>query len=202
MKLYYATATCSHAVHIALREADLPFSLVRFDMKSGALADGGRLEDVNPKGFVPVLELADGRRLTEVSAILQYVADQAPERRLAPPWGSFERYRLLEWLSFIATEIHKAYWPLFHDGAEVENEKARARLTRNFAWVETQLGAGPWLLGDDFTVADAYLVTVLNWTRAAKIDLAPWPGLAAYRLRARARPAVTAALDAEGLLKK
>ena len=199
MKLYYATATCSHAAHIALREADLPFTLVRYDMKRGALDDGGRLDDVNGKGYVPVLELADGRRITEVSAVLQYVADQVPARRLAPVWGSFERYRLIEWLNFIATEVHKIYWPLFHDGAEVENTKAREKLGRSFAWIQGQLGEQPYLMGPDFTVADAYLVTVLNWTKAAGIDLAAWPALKVYRVRVRERPAVAAALEAEGI---
>jgi glutathione S-transferase len=199
MKLYYATATCSHAVHIALREAGLPFELVRYDMKKAALDGGGSLLDVNPKGFVPVLELDDGQRLTEVSAVLQYVADQAPARQLAPPAGTMARYRLMEWLNFIATEIHKIYWPLFHDGAQVENDKAREKLGRSFAWVEAQLGDKPYLMGDTFTVADAYLVTVLNWTKAAGIDLGQWPGLKAYRLRVRERPAVGAALEAEGL---
>jgi glutathione S-transferase len=199
MKLYYATATCSHAVHIALREAGLPFELVRYDMKRAVLDGGGRLEDVNEKGFVPVLELDDGQRLTEVPAVLQYVADRVPERGLAPPAGTMERYRLMEWLNFLATEVHKIYWPLFHDGAEIETGKAREKLGRSFAWIEKQLGARPFLLGDRFTVADAYLVTVLNWTRAGGIDLAQWPRLKDYRMRIRERPAVQAALEAEGL---
>jgi glutathione S-transferase len=202
MKLYFATATCSHAAHIALREAGLAFDLVRFDMKTRALADGGSLDAVNDKGYVPVLELDDGTRLTEVAAILQYVADRVPEKGLAPPAGSLERYRLMEWLSFIGMEVHKIYWPLFHDGAEVENTRAREKLGRSFAWVEKHLGEKPYLMGEGFTVADAYLVTTLNWTRAAGIDLDRWPRLKEYRLRVRARPAVNAALDAEGLLKK
>jgi glutathione S-transferase len=201
VKLYYAQATCSHAVHIALREAGLPFELVRYDMKAARLDAGGALDEINPKGYVPVLELDDGQRLTEVQAILQYVADLVPERQLAPPAGTMARYRLIEWLSFIGMEIHKIYWPLFHDGAEVENQKARAKLARSFAHVEARLGE-PWLMGEPFTVADAYLVTVTNWTRAGGIDLAEWPRLAAHRKRARERPAVLAALDAEGLLRK
>ena len=199
MKLYYATATCSLAAHIALREAGLPFSLVRYDLKTDTLEGGGRIEDVNDKGYVPVLELDDGRRLTEVAAVLQYIADQVPEKQLAPPPGSFERYRLIEWLNFLATEVHKIYWPLFHDGAEVENEKAREKLGKSFAWIERQLGDRPYLMGSTFTVADAFLVTELNWTKAAGIDIGQWPGLKAYRLRVRERPAVGAALEAEGL---
>src|SRR3954464_8563176 len=128
MKLYYATATCSHAPHIALREAGLPFSLVRFDMKERTFEGGAKLEEVNDKGFVPVLELDDGQRLTEVAVVLQYIADLAPQSGLAPKAGTLQRYRLMEWLNFIATEVHKAYWPLFHDGAQVENDKARDKL--------------------------------------------------------------------------
>jgi glutathione S-transferase len=202
MKLYYAMATCSHAPHIALREAGLPFSLVRFDMEGRTLEGGAKLEEVNEKGFVPVLELDDGRRLTEVAVVLQYIADQAPEKELAPKAGTFERYRLMEWLNFIATEVHKPYWPLFHDGTEVENQKARDKLGRSFALIEKRLGAGPWLMGEQFTVADAYLVTVLNWTRAGGIDIAKWPALKAYRDRARKRPAIVAAMEAEGMLRK
>jgi glutathione S-transferase len=199
MKLTYAAATCSHAVHIALREAGLPFELDRYDMKKGELASGGALTDVNPKGYVPVLELDDGARLTEVAAILQYIADRAPECGLAPPAGTMARYRLIEWLHFIGMEIHKIYWPLFHEGTEIENQKAREKLARSFTYVQSALGTEPYLMGETFTVADAYLVTVLNWAKAGGIDLARWPGLLAYRLRVRARPAVGDALEAEGL---
>jgi len=202
MKLYYATGTCSLAPHIALREAGLPFTLVRYDMKAAKLDDGGSLGDVNGKGLVPVLELDDGDRLTEVSAVLQYIADQRPELGLAPAAGTMARYHLQEWLNFIATEIHKIYWPLFHDGADVENQKARAKLGTSFDWVEKKLADRQYLMGDAFTVADAYLVTVLNWARAAGIDLEPWKNLVAYRKRVRDRPAVIAALEAEGLLKR
>jgi len=202
MKLYYATGTCSLAPHIALREAGIPFTLVRYDMKTTALDGGGSLMDVNEKGYVPVLELDDGDRLTEVSAILQWIADRKPEANLAPPNGTMARYHLQEWLNFIATEIHKIYWPLFHDGAEIELQNARERLDRRFTWVEKKLGDKPFLTGETFTIADAYLVTVLNWARAAKIDLEKWPKLAAYRVRVRERPAVAAALEAEGLLKR
>lgn len=199
MKLYFATATCSLSAHMALREAGLTFDLVRFDMKTRLLADGRPLEAVNDKGYVPVLELDDGTCLTEVAAILQYVADQVPERHLAPPPGSFERYRLIEWLSFLGMEVHKIFWPLFHDGAEVENTHAREKLARSFTWIEKHLGDQPFLMGSTFTVADCYLTTVLNWTKAAGIDLDRWPALKAYRLRLRARPAIAAALEAEGL---
>src|ERR1700750_522811 len=129
MKLYYMTASCSLAPHIALREAGLPFSLVRYDMKSAQLDGGGPLSAVNDKGYVPVLELDTGERLTEAAVVLQYIADQKPESGLAPPSGTMARYRLQEWLNFIATEIHKAYWPLFHDGAEIEKQHAVEKLS-------------------------------------------------------------------------
>ena len=201
MILYYATATCSHAVHIALREAGVPFDLLRSDMKTGLLADGRPIADVNPKGYVPVLELDDGRRLTEVAALLQYVADLVPERALAPSPASFDRYRLQEWLHFVGMEIHKIFWPLFHDSTAEERAHATAKLGRSFDLVARQLAQTPYLMGETFSVADAYLVTTLNWTRAAGIDLAAWPVLAAYRNHVRERPAVRAALEAEGLLK-
>ncbi len=197
MKLYYAAHTCSFAPHVSLREAELPFELVRYDMKARTLDGGGRLEDVNPKGYVPVLELDGGERLTEVSAILQWIGDQRPEKGLVPAAGTLPRYRLQEWLNFIATELHKAYWPLFHDGAEIENTNARSRLSARYGWIETQLGDRPYLVGDGFTVADAYLLTVLNWTRAAGIDMAQWPGLKTYWSALRKRPSVQAALAAE-----
>jgi glutathione S-transferase len=202
MKLYYATGTCSLAAHIALCEAGLPFTLIRFDMKRALLEDGSSLEAINEKGYVPVLELDSGERLTEVTAILQYVADQRPDSGLAPPAGTMGRYRLIEWLNFIATELHKIYWPLFHDGAEVEKQHALEKLDRRFGWVEQKLGANPFIMGDRFTVADAYLLTVLNWTRAAGLDLNKWPRLKEYRSRLRERPAVVAALEAEGLIKR
>jgi len=202
MKLYYFPAACSLAPHIALREAGLPFTLVKFDTKSGALDAGGRLDDVNEKGLVPVIELDDGERLTEVSAVLQYIADRKPESGLAPPAGTMARYRLMEWLNFIATEVHKAYWPIFHDGADVEKEAGRTRIGRSYDFVQRRLGDREFLLGDQFTVADAYLLVTLNWTKPAGIDIERWPKLKAYRLRMRERPAVIAALDAEGLLKK
>jgi glutathione S-transferase len=202
MKLYYGVAACSLAPHIALREAGLPFTAVRLDMKTGMLEDGRPLTEVNDKGFVPVLELDDGQRLTEVSAVLQYIADQKPESGLAPPAGTMARYRLMEWLNFLATEIHKIYWPLFHDGAEIEKQSAKEKLARSFSWVERKLGERPYLMGDAFTVADAYLLVMLNWTRAGGIDLTRWPVLAAYRARLRDRPGVAAAMQAEGLLKR
>jgi len=202
MKLYYAPGTCSLAAHIALREAGLDFALVRFDMKRQALEGGTPLGAVNPKGYVPVLEFDDGRRLTEVSAVLQWIADQRPASGLAPAPGSFERYQLMEWLNYLASELHKSFWPFFHEGCDAEKPNQGERLKKRFSWVEEKLGDRPFLLGDTFTVADAYLVTMLNWVRPAGFDLNAWPKLAAYRTRLRERPTVKAALDAEGLLKR
>lgn len=199
MKLYYATGTCSHAPHIALREAGLDFQLVRFDMKTGALEGGGDFASINPKGYVPVLELDDGQRLTEVAAILQYIADAVPDKQLAPPAGTMARYRLIEWLHFLGMEIHKIYWPIFHGAPDDEKERAREKLGRSFSYVEAQLGDRPFLMGDTFTVADAFLVTVLNWAKLGGIDLAKWPKLSDYQARIRQRAAVGAARDAEGL---
>jgi glutathione S-transferase len=202
MRLYYAAGTCSLAAHIALREAELPFTLVRFDIPSGKLEDGRRIEEVNDKGYVPVLELDDGERLTEVAAVLQYIGDRRPDKGLTPPVGSMARYRLIELLSFIGTEVHKVHWPLFHGGAEIENTKARDKLTTRYDWLEARMAPGKFALGDTFTVADAFLVTVLNWMKAAGLDPTRWPRAAEYRLRMRERPSVMSSLDAEGLLRR
>ncbi|MHB8418279.1 MAG: glutathione transferase GstA [Myxococcales bacterium] len=197
MKLYYAPGACSFAPHVALREAGLPFSLVRYDIPTGQLEGGGKLTAINDKGYVPVLLFDDGAKLTEVAVVLQWIADQVPESGLAPPAGTMERYRLAEWLNFIATEIHKPYWPLFHQGTETERQASKQHLARRFAWVQEKLGDQPFLTGDRFTVADAYLLTVLNWTRPAGIDISAWPKLEAYRKRMRDRPSVRASLEAE-----
>jgi glutathione S-transferase len=201
MQLIYAAYTCSLAPHVILREEGLPFTLVRVDRASRILEDGRRLDEVNPKGVVPILELDDGQRLTEVAVILQYLADLRPEAGLAPPPGTLARYRMLEWLNFVATEVHKAFWPIFHDGAPIEIEHARAALGRRLTWIEGQLGEREVLVGDRFGIADAYLFVTLSWTRAAGIDLNAWPKLKAYAGRIRKRPTVVAALEAEGLVK-
>jgi glutathione S-transferase len=201
MKLYYAQAACSFAPHIVLRELGVPFTLVRFDMTSQTLEGGAKLETVNDKGYVPVLELDDGERLTEAAVILQYLADLKPELGLAPPAGTLPRYRLQEWLNFLATEVHKAYWPLFH-GPDAEKPGAREKLERRFGWIEDRLGDKPFLMGEQFTVADAYLLTLINWMRPAGLDGKRWPKLQDYRVRLRDRPSVRAAMEAEGLLKR
>jgi glutathione S-transferase len=201
MKLVYFPGACSFAAHVTLREAGLPFSLVLYDRATQQLDAGGKLEDVNDKGYVPVLELDDGQRLTEAAVILQYIADQRPQTGLAPPAGTMARYRLQEWLNFIATEIHKSYWPLFH-GPDVEKPGARERLDRRFSWTQEKIAGRNFVLGDTFTVADAYLLTVVNWMRPAGLDPGKWPGLKEYRARIAQRPTVRAALEAEGLLKR
>jgi glutathione S-transferase len=202
MKLYYAQGTCSLAPHISLREAGLPFQLVRYDMTAQALEDGAPLRSVNEKGYVPVLELDGGERLTEVSAILQYIADQRPDGGLAPKAGSLERYRLQEWLNFLATELHKSFWPFFHEGCDAEKPNQSERLVRRLGWLDAEWGDKAFLLGAHFTVADAYLYTMLNWVRPAGFDLGRWPKLERYRARMKDRPAVRAAVDAERPPKK
>lgn len=202
MRLYYMQASCSLAPHIALREAGFTFELTRLDKKTQKLEGDRELSEVNDKGYVPVLELDDGERLTEAAVILQYIADQKPELKLLPAPGTFERYRAQEWLNFIATELHKTYWPIFHDGAEVEVHKAREKLARIYGWVQQKLGDRELAFGEGFTVIDCYLFTVLNWARAAGVDLESWPKLAAYRKRVRERPSVAAAFEAEGLTRR
>lgn len=201
MKLYYMPGACSLAPHISLREAGLAFSLVRYDGKTHMLEGGVPLEEVNEKGYVPVLELDSGERLTEVAAVLQYIADQRPDSRLAPPSGTLERYRLLEWLNFLSSELHKSFWPFFHAGCEEERPAQEKRLRDRFSWVERKL-AGPFVMSENFTVADAYLLTMLNWLRPAGFDLNQWPRLKEYRSRVSQRPSVQAALEAEGLKKR
>jgi glutathione S-transferase len=201
MKLYYLPGACSLAPHIAMREAGMTFDLIRYDKGTNALQSGASLESVNDKGYVPVLELDGGERLTEVTAVLQYIADQAPAAKLAPPNGTMERYRVQEWLNFIATEVHKSFWPFFHEGCEAERPNQGERLRKRLGWIEQRLGDRPFL-GETFSVADCYLLTVVNWIRPAGFDLATWPGLQGYRNRHKDRPSVTAALEAEGLARR
>ncbi|MEZ5565655.1 MAG: glutathione transferase GstA [Gammaproteobacteria bacterium] len=200
MKLYFSPGACSLASHIALLEAGLPFEAVKVDMRTRTTTDGQEFTAINPKGYVPALELSDGEILSEGSAILQYIADQKPEKALAPPAGTLPRYRLMEWLNFITSELHKGFGPLLRPGAS-EDAKAtsRDRLGQRLAYVANHLASRQYLVGDHFTVADAYLYTVLTWTRPAGIDLSSWPVLAAYRERIQQRTAVMAARTAEGL---
>jgi glutathione S-transferase len=202
MKLYYSPGACSLSPHIALHEAGLAFTPVLASTKSHKLQDGTDYYTINPLGYVPVLELDDGTRLREGPAIVQYIADQAPLKMLAPQNGSLQRYRLQEWLTFIGTEIHKGFSPLF-DPATPEEYKtmARAKLQQRLQWVDGQLAGKQYLMGEQFTVADGYLFTVSNWTKPTNVDISGLANLAAYRERVGARPAVQAAMKAEGLLK-
>lgn len=202
MKLYYTPGTCSMAVHIALHEAGMPFDAEKVDLRAKRTAAGEDFLQVNPKGSVPALRLDDGAIITEVGTLLQYVADRKPESGLAPPPGTIERYRLLEWISFLATEIHKGFGPLWNP--QVSDEVRTATVTqlgRHFDYVAGRLAGPSHLIGDRFSVADAYLFTLLGWTDLHKIDTSRWPVLQTYQRRLAARPAVRATLVAEGLVE-
>ena len=199
MKLYFAPGACSFSPHIALREAGLDFTLVKVDLQAGKIvADGSAFSRINPKGYVPALELDDGKVLTEGPAIVQYIADQKPESGLAPKNGTFERYRLQEWLAFINSEIHKGFIPLFMPTTPDEiKAAARENLARRLAFVAGELEKSDFLLGKQFSVADGYLFAVLTWTKWVGFDLARWPSLVAFQERVGQRPSVQAAQAAE-----
>jgi glutathione S-transferase len=200
MKLYYSPGACSLAPHIILREAGLPFDLVQVDLKAKQTKDGGDFTKVNPKGQVPTLQLDDGQILTENVAIDQYLADQKPDSGLLAQSG-LERYRGLEWLVFVSTELHKAFSPLFRPTTPDEYKRiSRENIAKKFDYVEQRLADGrQYLMGDRFTAPDAYLFTVLRWAKAMNMDMSPWPKLAAYRDRVAGRPKVQETLKAEGL---
>jgi glutathione S-transferase len=200
MKLYYSPGACSLSPHIALREAGLAFEPVRVDLRAKKLADGGDFLAVNPDGYVPVLGLDDGSVLTEGPAIVQYIADLAPDKKLAPANGTPERYRLQSALNFISTELHKSYSPLFSKSAGADwKSSARKTIAERLAHLHDRL-KDDYLLGDRFTVADGYLFTVLRWSKFVDFDLSPWPRLVAHEARVAARPAVQEALRFEGLI--
>lgn len=202
MKLYYAPGACSLSPHIALREAGLNFELVQVDLQTKKTSAGQDYLAINPAGYVPCLQLDDGRTLTEGPAILQYVADQVPGKQLAPVNGSFERYQLQQWLNFISTEIHKTFSALFNP-ATSGDAKAAARdlLARRLGLAAQTLQAQPYLLGGTFSVADIYLFVTLSWASYVALDLSPWPSLQAFMGRVGVREGVQAALRAEGLVK-
>lgn len=198
MKLYYSPSACSLSPHIVLREAGLAFDLDRVDTRAKKTQSGNDFYAINPKGYVPALELDDGQVLTEGAAIVQYLADKKPESKLAPANGTLARYRLQEWLNFIASEVHKSFTPLFYPTTPDEAKlQFKERLATRFGLLSKELEGKSWLMGDTFTVADAYLFTVLRWTAFVGIDLSKWPVLAQYAERVSARPAVKAALEAE-----
>ena len=202
MKLYYSPGACSLSPHIALQEAGLAYTPVLASTKSHKLQDGTDYYTINALGYVPVLELDNGERLREGPAIVQYIADQVPDKQLAPANGTLARYRLQEWLTFIGTELHKGFSPLFNPSTpEDYKPMVRERLLQRLQWVDGQLAGKQYLMGDQFTVADGYLFTVTNWTQPTKLDISGLAHLAAYRERVGARPAVQAAMKAEGLLK-
>jgi glutathione S-transferase len=201
MKLYYTPGACSMAPHIALRETGADVQLVKVDLAAKRTDDGRDYRQVNSKGAVPALELADGSVLTENAAILQYVADEHGGDLI--PLSGIRRYRVLEWLNYIATELHKGFGPLWNPASSDEQKDAtRKLLGGKFDFVQQGIGEGPFLTGEDFTIADAYLFVILSWTGLHGIDLSRWPGLAAFVGRVAARPSVQAALEAEGLVKQ
>jgi glutathione S-transferase len=200
MKLYFSRGACSLSPHIALREAGIPFELVQVDLGRQVLAvDGSDFRRISPNGYVPVLELDDGRRLLEGPAIVQYIADLRPESALAPANGTFERYQLQSWLGYINSEIHKGFSPLFRADTPEDFKPVGLRvLGERLAVVAGHLTDHDYLLGDRFTVADGYLFTVLGWGGYVGLDISQWPSLVAFRERVGSRPAVQAALAAEG----
>lgn len=201
MKLYYSPGACSLSPHIVALEAGLSCELVLASTKTHKLQDGTDFYTINPLGYVPFLVLDDGQTLREGPVIAQYLADQAPEKKLLGPVGSMERYRALEWLNFIGTELHKGFTPLFAPGTPEDYKPlVKERLLQRFTWVNEQLAGKDYLLGDQFTAADAYLFTVSNWGKFVGVDLSGFANLQAYVARVASRPAVQAALRAEGLL--
>ena len=202
MKLYYATGTCSLSPHIVLLEAGLPYTLEKIDFATKKTPAGIDYFTINSKGTVPALQLDDGRLLTEGPAIVQYLADQKPDSGLAPRAGTFERYQLMEILNYITSEVHKAFSPLFNPKISADwRASAQANLEKKFDWLSGFLKDKTFLMGNAFTVADAYLFTVLTWTKPLKIDLERWPVLKAYQSHIAPRPSVQRALKESGLLK-
>ena len=200
--LFYAPGACSLSPNIVLREAGLDFELRKVSTKTKEMEDGGDFRSINPLGYVPALKLPDGNVMTEGPAIVQYIADQVPARKLAPPNGTLERYRLQSLLNFISTEVHKSFSPLFNPNLSDDTKQFfRGRISDRFKWVDQQLQGRKFLLGEDFSVADAYLFTVSNWAKPMGISLDGLDNLLAFRKRVGERPAVQAALAAEGLNK-
>ncbi len=202
MKLYYSPGACSLSPHIVATEAGIPVELVKVDLAKHQTESGEDFMAINPKGYVPTLRLDDGSVLTEGPAIVQYLADQKPASGLAPTNGSIDRYRLQECLNFIGTELHKNFGPLFNPATpDAVKETQKGIIAKKLAYLNDQLANRQYLMGDKFTVADAYAFTIVNWTNFVKMDLKPYPNLAAYMGRVGARPKVQETLKAEGLMK-
>jgi glutathione S-transferase len=200
MKLYYLKGACSLASHIALYETGLRFEAFGIDRATRKTADGQAFDEINTKGYAPALRLESGEILTENVAVLQYIADLAPASKLAPPNGTLARYRLIEWLAFINSEVHKAVSPLFNPAASDEVKSfAKNYVIKRTDWLEKEFGSRPFLLGDPFTVADCYLFVVFGWFGRVGLDPAKWPNLKGFHQRVAARPAAQSALKAEGL---
>ncbi len=202
MRLFYSSGACSLSPHIVAREAGIELDLQKVDLKTKTMVSPGDYLAVNPKGSVPALQLDDGEILAEGPVIVQYLADLRPEKGLAPAAGTLDRYRLQEWLGYINSELHKSFSPLFRPDTPAETRAERqAYLNRRYTLIEQRLAQHPYLMGAAFTVADAYLFTVTNWAGIVKLDLSPFPKLRAFQERIAARPAVKAAMSAEGLLQ-
>ena len=203
MKLYYAPGACSLSPHIVARELGLKIELKKVNTKDKTMEGGGDYWKVNARGYVPALELDDGQVLTEGPAIVQYLADRKPDAGLAPQAGSLERYRLQEWLNFLTSEVHKQFSPLFKPTTPEDYKPvAKQNIAARFDWLDQQLAGKDYLMGKQFSVADAYLYVLLRWTKPTQIDLAKWPNLVAFVERIGARPKVKEALQFEGLLPK
>ena len=201
MKLYYTPGACSLSPHIVAEEAGIPLELELVDLKTHKTADGQDFTTINPKGYVPALKLDDGTLLTEGPAIVQYLADQKPESKLAPSNGTIGRYKLQEWLSFINSEIHKSFGPLFGQASDDVKKDSIAKIAKRMAYVNGELTGSHYLLGENFTAADAYMFVMLTWANHLKLDMSAYANLHAYFARIFARPKVHAAMKAEGLVK-
>jgi glutathione S-transferase len=202
MKLYYAPGACSLAPHIVAREAGIKIDLDQLNWADMKTASGENFLEVNPKGYIPTLRLDDGSLLTETGVLIQYLADQNPEAGLIPKAGTMERYRVMEAINFVSTELHKAFGPLWNkDNTKEVHDAAKKQLAKRFDYLEKIFAKTPFITGDNFTVADAYLFTILNWTNFHAIDVSPWPKVKDFMARVSARPKVQEALKAEGLIK-
>lgn len=200
--LYFAPGACSLSPHIALKEAGLTFTAEQVDLKTKQLKSGGDFLKINPKGQVPSLKLPNGEILTEGPALVQWIADQAPQAHLAPANGTMARYRLQEWLNYVSTEIHKGFSPLFNPATpDAYKTIVKENLAKKFATLNTHFAQHKFLMGDSFSVADGYCFTVVNWANFTGIDLAPYPNLQAFMARVAARPKVQEAMKAEGLIQ-
>jgi glutathione S-transferase len=202
MKLFFAPGACSLATHITLREAGLPFTMEKVDTKTNRTETGADYYAINPKGYVPAMQLDDGSLFTEGVALMQYLADRNPGSGLAPKLGTMERYRLMEWMTWISSEVHKGFGPLWNPKSTEEvKEAAKAALAKRLAFADAALAGRNFLMGGSFTIADAYLFTIVNWTNFVGIDISALANLKAFMGRVAARPQVQAALQAEGLVK-